>query len=802
MSLRNDLAFGLRSLRRDWLVNAIAVISLALALAGNTAVFSLVNAVLYRPLPYPDADRIVLLGEREQGAPQTLTASPASFVDWRERNRTFGDLGAFQPSSMAVGRDARPVAVGGARVSPAFLQILGAPVLAGRAFEPAEGEIGRDDVVIVNDEFLANHMPDLENPVGTDVFVDGRSRTIIGVLPASFEFFLPDLQVWLPLTFDPDDISREERMLFVVGRLLDGVTMEQVRDDMQRVWDNLVLEYPDSNSGYVIDVLNVRHEIPNTQARTLFALIQGAVVFVLLIACVNIANLMSARGHRRQREIALRVILGASRWRILRQLVVESALLAGIAGAVGLAAAYAAVQVMGSRFAASVATPYIPALDATVMLFSLAMTVVATLLFGLIPARQSLAVDLAETMKEGGRGVTGSVRRKMLSRGLVIAEIALSLVLLAGAGMMVQAFIGLRESAPGFNDENLLTTTVTLPVDGERERMDLLAEIQDAARVVPGIADATLSTALPMNALAVGDAFNLVDRPIPEGEARPRAFWSAVATDYLTAMEIPLVRGRFFDAGDRVDAPDVAVVNESLARRHLPDVDPIGQRLRFRDREWEIVGIVVDTRQAIIGTDLANPTADPVIFVPIAQLAPASAYLLAHVAGNPMAPAPPLRARLEALHSRLVVGPMQTLEELVNQQFVGIDVMTEILRGFGYLALLLSALGTYGVLAYNVAQRSQEIGVRLAVGAQRGQVVRMIVRQGAILGVAGVLIGAPMVWAMVRVLNYALQGFGGRVETGSAFAVAAVLVGTAILASLFPALRAAHMHPVEVLRHE
>jgi len=366
---------------------------------------------------------------------------------------------------------------------------------------------------------------------------------------------------------------------------------------------------------------------------------------------------------------------------------------------------------------------------------------------------------------------------------------------------MVQGFLGLRNQDPGFNADRLLTTPITLPVEGARERLDLFTEVATEAGAVPGVVGVTLGTALPLNAFATGDAFDVVGRPVPKGQSRPRAFWSAVATDYTSALEIDQIRGRFFTSIDGADGPRVAVVNETLVRNHLAGLDPIGQRLRFRDAEWEIVGVVEDTRQSLIGTDIANPTADPVIFLPLAQTGPGSAYLFVRTAGEPLAVTTPLRLRLEAVHSRLVAGPMQTLDELVDQVFVGIDVMTEVLRGFGYLALLLAAIGTYGVLAYNVAQRGQEIGVRLAVGARQEQVVRMIVRQGTSLGVIGLLIGAPVVWALVRVLDFALRGLG-EVQFASVFVVAGVLLVTTVLASLLPALRAARMHPVDVLRHE
>jgi len=387
----SDFRLAVRALRRDWVVNAIAVASLALALAGNTTVFSMVNAVLYRPLPYPEPERLVLVGEREMGAPQTLTAAPANFLDWRERNRAFGQLVGFAPVGMTVGREARPVSVPGARVSPNFFRVLGANMLRGRAFDAAEGEAGRDSVVVVTDEFLASHLPELGDPVGQMLLVDNRERTIIGVLPADFEFILPGLQVWLPLALDPGTASRDERSMFVIGRLRPGLGMEQAREDMERVWAGMIDQHPESNRGYVLDVLNFRYEIPNARARSLFGLVQGAVAFVLLIACLNIANLLAARGHRRQREIALRWSLGARPWHIIRQLLAESLLLTSVAGTLGMLGAYVGVRVIGSRFAGAIARLYTPGLDLPVLLFSVAITVLAALLFGLLPARHGAA---------------------------------------------------------------------------------------------------------------------------------------------------------------------------------------------------------------------------------------------------------------------------------------------------------------------------------------------------------------------------------------------------------------------------
>ena len=795
----HDLRVGLRGLRRDWLVNLVAALSLALALAGNTTVFSVINAVLYRPLPYPEADRIVLMGEREAGAPQTLTASPANFLDWDERNRAFGDLGGFQPGQVSIGLSDRPVTAPSARVSPIFFEILGANPTRGRTFESAEGFLGQHRVAMVTETFLANQFAGLTEPVGATVLINGEAHTLVGVLPADFEFFLPGIHVWLPLALDPAATSRDERSVFVLGRLRDEVTMEQAKENMQSIWDDLVAEYPESNSGYVIDVLNYRNEIPNEQGRVLFGLVQGAVFFVLLIACVNIANLLSARGQRRQREIALRVVLGAGRFHILRQLLIESLILATVAGAAGLLLAWMTVRAVGTSFAGAVPGAYVPAMEPPVLLFSLAITVVAAFLFGLIPAAQALRVDLASTLKEGGRGATGDVRKKLLSRGLVVAEIALSLVLLAGASMMVDGFRGLRNADPGFDDTNLLTVPVSLPVDGTDQRLNMVDDLTAAAAQVRGVRSATVASALPLNVFATTDAFTIVGRDHPDGEARPRALWAATPPDYLESLSIPMVRGRFFTGADRADASDVAVVNETLAERFWPGEDPIGERVEFRGRVREIVGIVGNTRQSLISTDVASPGSESVIFVPLAQQIGSAVFMLVRTGDEPHAVDTALRQSLQQVHPQMGVGRMQTLDEIVDQMFVGIDSINTLLTAFGYLALFLAAIGTYGVLAYNVAQRRQEIGVRVAIGARGADVVRMITWQGLSLGLIGVAIGAPFIFMLVRALNAVLQNLG-VVNPLTGVLVAVVLLAATALASFLPALRASRMDPVTALR--
>ena len=798
-TVAQDIRVGIRGLRRHWMINFVAALSLALALAGNTTVFSFVNAVLYRPLPYPAAHRIVIMGEREEGAPQTLTASLANFRDWNERNRAFGELAGFQPGQATIGTGDRPVTAPSARVSPAFFEILGANPIQGRALTPEEGFLGQHRVVLVTEALLATRMPELTEPLGAQVIVNGEQHTLVGVLPDDFEFFMPGIQIWLPLALDPNTISRDERTVFVLGRLRDGVTMAQAKEDMQGIWNDLVEEYPESNRGYVMDVLNYRNEIPNDQGRAMFALIQGAGFFVLLIACVNIANLLSARGQKRHREIALRVALGAGRWRIIRQLLIESFILATLAGSAGLFLAWAAVRAMGAAFAGIVPRAYIPELDSTVLTFSLVVTAAAAVLFGLIPAAQALRVDLAGTLKDGGHGAIGDVRKKLLSRGLVVAEIALSMVLLAGASMMVDGFRGVRDADPGFDDTNLLTMAVSLPVSGDAERLNMVAELESRAATVSGVREVTSASALPLNVFATSDAFTIVGRDHPDDEARPSALWAATPPEYLQNLSIALVRGRYFKASDRDDSTRVAVVNETLAGRFWPDGDPIGERIDFRGEVREIVGIIGDTRQSLISTDVATPGSESVVFVPLAQEIGSMVFLLVRTGDEPHIVDTPLRQELQRVHPQLGIGRMQTLDEIVDSMFIGIDFINLLLTGFGYLALFLAAIGTYGVLAYNVAQRSQEIGVRVAVGARGADVVKMITLQGIILGVVGIAIGSPFILVLVRTLNSVLQNIG-TVNPMTALVVAVVLLASTALASFLPALRAARMDPVSALR--
>jgi len=798
-SILQDVRFGLRALRRSPLVSSLAALSLALAIGGNVSVFALVNALLFRPLPYPEPDRVVVLGEKEQGGVTTLVASPANFLDWRERQRSFEDLGGFAPTTLSLGAGDHPEAIAAARVSPSVLACLGATPVSGRVFRAEEELPGADRVVLLSHDFRTQRFAAGEDPVGQTLALNGVPHEIVGTLPPEFEFFQPAVRLWVPLALDRESAPRAERSVTVVGRLRPGVTMSQARDDMARVGEELGREHPEANRGWVVELLNLRDEIPDSRGRASFALLQGAVFFVLLIACANVANLLLARGQERRRELALRSILGAGRGRVVRQLLTESLVLAGVGGALGLALAWVGVRAMAATFAAVLPRFWTPVLDARVTLFALGLSLLSGLVFGLAPAFGGLSRDLASVVREGGRGMIGSSRRRM-TRFLVVAEIALSMVLLAGSGILLRSFLDLRHADPGFEPAGLLVVPIQAPPGSEGETLRNLEEaLLESARAVPGVRVATLSSALPQNLFNPAGTYTVDEAPPAPGEAHPRSVWAAADPGYLEAIGIPLLRGRFFERSDGPDAESVVVVSRTLAERHWPGDDPLGRRLTFRDRSRRVVGVVGDTRQSLVRSGTG---AESALYLPLAQQREGSGlFLLLRSAVDTSSLAPVLRRELQARDARLTLGTIQTLDEFIDQFFVGVNVFGTVLTSFGLLALLLAAIGTYGVLAYGVAQRSREIGVRLAIGARRGQVVGMITRQGLTLGLWGLALGAPGVVVVSRVVRSVLIRAS---ETGSGMVagVAAVLMLATLAASLVPALRAASLDPSEVLRRD
>jgi len=801
-TLRQDTRFALRSLRKNLSVTTLAVLSLALAIAGNTVVFSFINGLLYRPLPYPEPERVVLIQEPEEGLAVSgvLPTSEPLYFDLVDQQRSFERLAAFR--SRTVGLSTGDTAgegepVGAAWVTPNFFPLLAASAQRGRLFRPEEGIPGNQRVVVLTHGFWQERFGGDPGILQQTLELNGETYAVVGVLEEGFEFLDPSIRLWVPLALERGEGLRERRDLNLVARLADGVEEEQAEAEMQAFMTKLQQEHPE-HRGHEIGVVNLRQEIPDARNRQLFAMLQGALLFVLLIACANLANLLLARGRQRTREIAVRASLGAGRRRILRQLLTESLILGGLGGLVGLGLGAVGIRILDAQMASFLPRIYAPVIDLRVVLFTAGVALLAGVLFGLAPAFQSLRFHLVAALKDGSRGAGRS--RHWMGRALVVAEIALALVLLAGTGVMIQSFLALQNTDPGFETENLLTVQLSLPEAQFPEDEQVLATteaIRERLAALPGVTSAAVSSSLPRVPLGGHDPYTVEGQTLPEAAAPPRSQWDIVSPEYLETVGITLLRGRGFDARDRADSEPVVLINQALADRHWPEGDPLGERITLRNETRRIVGVVAEVQHEIF----RGQGRQPAMYVPWAQQPFRSAAYLLRTEGAPEELADPVRRAVQAVDSRLIVGQVQTLEQWTSQFFVGTRVFSVILGGFGMLALFLAMLGTYGVLAYMVAVRTHEIGVRMALGARRGQILRLMTVQGLKMALLGLLVGAPGVWAVSKLVESLLSDFG-EVPFGSVVGVAVTLVAVTLVASLLPARRAASIQPVEALHLE
>lgn len=800
----HDLRFALRSLRKGWGISAVAVISLALAIGGNTAVYSMVDAFLFRPLPYDRPERIALLGERRDDQPElsgNITASLPTWADLSERSRTLSEWAAVEPRSLALRGEDRSEPISAMAATPSFFGLLGVRAAQGRAFLPEEGVEGSRRVALISDAFRRERYGD-GVPLGEVLVLNGEPHEIVGVLPAGFDFLTAGTEIWVPLARSPEGEPRDRRDVFPLARMTPGATMERVRAEVTALADRLEIENPETQRGWTIDVYNLRYDIPTRRTRILFGLLQGTVFLVLLIACVNITNLLLARGQERTREIALRTALGAGRIRIVRQLLTESVGLGLLGGLLGLGIGFIGIGAIERNYAGFLPAAYTPRLDARVFLFTLAVAAGAGVLFGLMPALQTLRRDHAEALREGSGRAGGGGSRKRLSRSLVVAEIALSMVALGVGSMMVRSFIGIRAADPGYDGADVLTATISVPdsrYPEPEDRRRLTERILERAAGIGGAGSVALTSSLPQSFLPATDSARIPGRADPAGDAHWQAITILASPGYLETMDVELLQGRFFRTGDRADAPPVAVVNRTLARIRFPDRSPVGERVVVRGESREIVGVTADVQQVLVTTP--RTASGEAIYLPVAQADGGPGILVLEASSDPHALVAPLRVALQEIDPDLILPRVLTMSEVLDRAFTGIRVFNVILGVFGVVALFMAALGTYGVLAHAVSRRRHEIGIRLALGAQPGAVVTMISRQGIVLGVVGLVLGGLGALSLVRVLRSTLQGFA-TVEPSTLVAIAALLFGVSVAASVLPARAAAGVDPVTTLKGE
>jgi len=813
-----SIRLAFRSLIKTPGFTAVALITIALAIAANTAVFSLVNALLIRPLPYRAADELVLLWEKfpVQGLERIPVSAP-EYLDYVKELRTL-DIAAFDYVDLNLTGGDMPERITAAVVAPSLFPVLGIEPIRGRVFTPEEFGEGKDNTVVISERLWQRRFDRDPELIGKQLSLNGRSLTVVGIMPAKFEFPLPlfniqggsfgqQVDIWKPIAFTKNDLeSRGSRSYGIVGRLKHGVTLAQASAELATVIANWRTRYPDnylSSSPFDAALYGFHDQVVGGM-RPALLILSGAVALVLLIACANLTTMLLARASAREREFAIRVALGAGPGRLLRQTLTESVLLALLGGIAGTLLAVWGLELL--RALGSTTVPRIAEanLDLRVLFVTLAVSVGTGILFGLIPALSSVRPELTEALKEGGRGSTSGVRRNRVRNALVISEIALALVLLVGSGLLLKSFIRLQNVNPGFDPRNVLTMEVSLPVAKYargRPVADFYAELLRRVRAVPGVEAVGLTSILPLSGTNSDSSFAIEGRDPFQSTAYPDEELRSISPDYFKVLKVPLLHGRFFDDRDNADASQTVVVNEAFARKWFPNEDAVGKRITFSDPrkpdiKWmTIVGTVGDMRHR--GLDVE---AKPEYYLPHGQNSYRSMILTVRSSQDPRALTSSIRNELRRLDAELPAANVRMLEEVASESIAPRRLSVTLLGLFAALALVLASVGIYGVMSFLVVQRTHEIGVRMALGAQRADVLRLVIGRAAKLvafgTIAGLLLGILSSQAL-RALLYNVGAFDLTTFIG----VTLTLCLVSMFASYIPALRATRADPMIALGH-
>lgn len=801
-SVGQDIRFAVRTLAREKGFTIAAVLCLALGIGVNTVIFSAVNAILLRPFPYQEPDALVAI--RQTNERQRLDdneVSPYDYVEWQRQTRSFESMGAYANTLFTlVGDDGDAENVQGGAITWSMFGTLGVRPIIGRDFQPEDDVPNGPAVVLLSHALWEQRFQGDSAVVGTTVRLNGRETVILGVMPRDFEF--PGrARAWRPLQRDPET-SRGQHFLDVVARIRPGVSLSAAEAEVNGVAAQLAERFPESNREWGASVVSLReHEVGETAPVLL--LMQGAVLFVLLIACANVANLMLVRSASRHRELAIRTTLGAGRGQIVRQLLTESVVVALVGAALG-----ALLAVWGLDLVLAMIPDFLPfwmrfEIDGTVLAFTTGLAVATGLVFGLAPALQASRVELHDALKEGGRTSSGGARQRRLRNALIVAEVALSLVLLAGAGLMMKSFLRLQSEPPGFSPEGRLALSVNLRdprYDSLFVRTEALQRAFARIEAIPGVVDASAVSLFPLSGASTGTAFFLEREAIVAGQEHG-AENRSVFPDYFALMNTPMLRGRTFTAQELADSARVLIVNRTLADRFFPGQDPTGERLRLGPNAssplFTIVGVVADVRQRELGV-----APEPQLYLPYTRQPSREMTLVVRsAAGDPASLVPAIRAAVRAEAPNVPVFGVATAQEIVEQSLWQERLYGRLFASFAVIALVLASVGVYGVIAYAVSQRTHEIGVRVALGANPREIFALVLRSGVVLSVAGVALGLAGALALTRLLDGLLYGVSVRdpaIFTG----VPLLLVAVAVLAGVIPARRATSVDPVEALRVE
>ena len=804
-NLIQDLRFGLRLLKKNPGFTAVAVFTLALSIGANAAIFDVVNGVLLKPLPYTDPDRIVRVFENNPRFPK-FPISPANFLDYRERNDVFDDFATFARGDLDLSSSDRPERLTGMRVSNGFFHLLGFEPELGRAFSPTDEIKGNERVAIISRALWERSFARDPAIIGTPVTLSGMSFTIIGVIGPGLQHVGGDyhslphggsVDVWWPLTMDPK--IRTSHFLNAIARIKTGTTREQAEARMNGIAVQLGEEHPEIKD-WRIRLVPLRDEIVGG-AQTMLWILFGAAGFVLLIACVNIANLLLASSTARQKEIAVRTALGAARIRLLRQMLTESLLIAVLGGGAGLVVATLGIKALLALGPKGIPRMHMISLDWRTFAFTLTAAVLTGALFGLAPALQVSKVNLNESLKEGGRGSSGGARHNRLRGLLVVAEVSLAFVLLIGAGLLMRTFYYLQRVDPGFKSDNVLTATIELPgarYSTWRKASEFYNELLGRLAVIPGVQGVGATSDLPWTGYDENTSFGIEGRQFSDDES-PSAQYHFTTPDYFRTLGIPLVAGRFFSNADDAEAPKVILINKSMADRYWPDepsAEAVGKRVRLWGETRTIAGIVGDVKDSP-----GELRAKPGFFFPVSQQSQSSMVLVLRTQGDPMSQVAAVRSGIAALDRDLPLSDIKILDQVTSAAVARTRFTMLLLSVFAGVALLLAAVGIYGVMSYSVTQRTHEIGIRVALGAQRGDVISLVAKQGLALALAGLGAGVMAALALTRLMSSLLFGVGAT-DPITFVAIAVLLIGVALGACFVPARRATRMDPMAALRHE
>ena len=807
-TLLQDLKYGLRMLAKNPGFTAVAVITLALGIGANTAIFSFVDAVLLKPLPFPHPERMVMVWEKPPDGGRNVV-STLNFLDWKNQNSVFDAMAAQGGATMTLTGADLPVMLRVGLVSAPYFNIFGAEPLLGRTFAPDEDQPGKQHEAVLSHRVWENRFGADPGLIGRTISLDGEAYTVIGVMPPGlFDRSWPDL--WAPLAFQPTDLTRDYHWLVSFARLKPGVTLEQARQQMNSIASRIAHDYPKSNKGWGATVTRYADTMVDDDLRKTLLVLLAAVGAVLLIGCVNLANLLLVRGAGREREVAIRAAMGGSRTRLVRQFLTESVLLAGLGGSVGVLVGWQLLLAMNRwipRF-------LLPAeadvrLDARVLIFAAAIAVATGILFGIAPAVHGVRTDLVGSLKEGGRAATSGSGRKQIRNTLVVAEIALAFVLLSGAGLLLRSFYQLQQVNPGFDSTNVITMELPLSLqqypDGPRI-VGYQQQVMEKVQAVPGVRSAAVANSLPLEGWADGMHFQIEGRPFVDPSNRPDCGFKTASPSYLSAVGLRLLRGRWLAETDTAATIPVTVINETMAKQNFQGQDPLGQRILIDqlipgqpavgpEIPWQVVGVVADEKIHKLDESSAG------LYVSYKQSPSLGTALVVRGAMDPARLVKSIQSAVWQINSSQAFDEIKTLERIKSDSLGENRLRTILLGAFAGLALLLAATGIYGVISYSVAQRTHEIGLRAALGASRWAQLGLIFRDGMTLTAIGMGIGIMGALGLTRLLASLLFGVSPH-DPWTLALVGVTLAVVAGAACLIPARRATKVDPMVALRYE